>query len=177
MSEAQVGVTGLMGYHADSTASPKQGSHRLLRICSQPRQTPIVLSQFSHDFCIGEDLSLIFQKVVPDDGASLPQRYAAALRSFKPGRSKKVESLMEEILEKLSLLQANHYFQTAARSQDLDAALEQLSEVTSSLPDEAALVFSHSGRGAINANTGSGNQYNNNLSGDNNTQKNNYSKQ
>lgn len=125
-----------------------------------------------------EELSLIFQKVMPDDGASLPQRYAAALRSLKPGRGEKVEKLMEEILKKLQLLHTNRYFWEAARSEEeLNAAIEQLSKVTSSLPDNAAPSFLHSGRGAINANTGSGNQYNHNLSGDNNTQTNNYGTQ
>lgn len=125
-----------------------------------------------------EDLSLIFEKVMPDDGASLPQRYAAALRSLKPGRGKKVEKLMEEILEKLQLLHTNRYFWKAARSEeDLNAAISQLSKVTSSLPNDATSSFATFGRGALNANTGTGDQYNTNLSGDNNTQTNNYSKQ
>lgn len=117
-----------------------------------------------------EALKTIFEKVMSEDGAPWHQRYKAALRSLKPGRQEKVESLMREILEKLELLRTNDYFSTAVASADLKTAIEQLSLVASSLPDDAANSFASYGTGAINANTGSGKQYNNNQSGANASQ-------
>lgn len=95
-------------------------------------------------------------------------------QNAETGREKKVGSLMHEILDKLQLLHTNEYFHAAVQSADLKAAIDQLSEVESSLPDNSAKSVATYGSGAINVNTGSGKQYNNNLSGDDAQQTNTY---
>jgi hypothetical protein len=121
-----------------------------------------------------ENLQIIFEKVASADDASWLKRYKAAIRTLKYGRQEKVESLMKEILEKLDLLHKEDYFQNAAQSVDLKAAIKLLEEVDASLPEQSGRVFNHYGSGPQNTNTGTGTQNNNTMSGPNGTQNNNY---
>lgn len=111
----------------------------------------------------------IFERVVPGDDAGRRERYIKALQSAMPGKKKRVEELMKEILEKLQLLQTNQYFKDTARSQKLEQALEELAQVPSSLPVEES-GYTHSGSGSMNINPGSGTQYNYSQSGESNRQ-------
>lgn len=121
-----------------------------------------------------EDLQIIFEKVTSADDASWLKRYKAAIRTLKYGRQEKVESLMKDILEKLDLLHKEDYFQNAAQSVDLKAAIKLLEEVDASLPEQSGINFYNYGSGPQNSNTGTGTQNNNNISGSNGTQTNNY---
>lgn len=123
-----------------------------------------------------ESLKHIFDKVLPDDDASWLKRYRLALHTLKLGRKQKVEDLMKEILEKLSLLQTDHYFGTAIQSDNLQTAIQQLKKVSSSLPDDegnSGGTFNNSGSGPQNVSTGKSSQTNNTQSGGSgNTQNN-----
>lgn len=83
---------------------------------------------------------------------------------------------MQEILHNLSMLHTSDYFETAVAPADLEAAIDRLSKVVSSLPEDAAASYSSFGSGPINANTEIGSQYNNTLSGNNAQQMNHYGK-
>lgn len=108
-----------------------------------------------------EALKEIFEKVVPGDEAKWLERYKKAAKSLMPGRKKKVEELMKEILEKLQLLQTSRFFQAEIekRSQKLENRISQLSKLEPSLQEDSG-VFSHYGSGPQNVNTGTQNNYN-----------------
>jgi hypothetical protein len=95
-----------------------------------------------------KSLEEIFEKVLPGDDAGRAERYLKAARSLKPGRTEKVEDLMKGILKQLQMLQS---------------AVDRLSELGPSLPDDGKFV--HTGSGALYAHTGSGVQNNYNQSG------------
>jgi hypothetical protein len=86
-------------------------------------------------------LQEIFQKVVPDEDAGWAERYKKATRAALPGKKRKVEDLMKEILEKLQLLHTSRFFKSEneqkneKKSKELEAAISQLSELPSSLPE------------------------------------------
>jgi hypothetical protein len=105
-----------------------------------------------------EALGEIFEKVLPGDNADWLERYKKAARSLKPGREKKVEDLMTGILEQLQLLHASRFFKSELeeRAVDIKAAIDKLSELGPSLPDDDGR-FVHTGSGPLNAYTGSGN--------------------
>jgi len=105
-------------------------------------------------------LQKIFEAVLPSDGASWLERYRKALKTVLPGKERKVEELMEEILEKLQLLHTNGFFKASAKMDELKAALEDLASVSPSLPDEDGTGYMHSGSGSLNVNTGTGVQKN-----------------
>jgi hypothetical protein len=54
-------------------------------------------------------LQEIFQKVVEDDDTSWVERYKKATQAVMPGKKRKVEDLMKEILEKLHLLHIRRF--------------------------------------------------------------------
>ena len=81
---------------------------------------------------------------------------------------------MKDILEKLDLLHTEDYFQDAAQSVDLKAAIKLLEELDASLPEQGGITFNNSGNGPQNNNTGEGTQNNNTVSGNNSTQNNNF---
>lgn len=80
-------------------------------------------------------LQEIFQKVVPEDDASWVERYTKAARAVLPGKKRKVEDLMKEILEKLQLLHTSRFFKSEneqkneKKSKELETAISQLSEL------------------------------------------------
>lgn len=102
----------------------------------------------------------VFDRTIPAPGASRAERLkkAVGLRM----KSKKVKEDMEQVIKSMELLAQHQVFQDAAALQDIQAAIEQLGN----LPDEEDQPqFVHSGTGAINANTGSGQQHNYNNAG------------
>lgn len=104
-------------------------------------------------------LNEIFEKVVPGDQASRFDRYRKAVQAVMPDKKRKVEDLMKDILEKLQLLQSKQLFRDATRerSEELQEAIQQLSDLPPSLP-EGNSQYSHSGSGSMNINTSSGTQ-------------------
>jgi hypothetical protein len=116
-------------------------------------------------------LEEIFQKVLPGDDAGRAERYMKAARSLKPGRTEKVEDLMTGIFKQLQILQTSRFFKSELekRAGDIQSAVDRLSELGPSLPDEGKFV--HTGSGALYAHTGSGVQNNyNQSSGERNKQ-------
>ena len=109
----------------------------------------------------------IFEEVVPGDEAGRMERYLEALKTVSPKKQHKVESMMQEILEKLQLLHTHHYFQAAVDVSKIRAGIEELRKVESSNPaceDEDA-KYINSGSGPQNIHRGSGKQFNNTISG------------
>ena len=107
----------------------------------------------------------IFKKVLPGDDASRLQRYRKAVRTVLPGRKRKVEELMKEIMQKLQLLHEHHYFESAVDAAQLQVVIEQMSKLPPSLEEDENPQYTHSGSGSINVNPGSGVQRNYNHSG------------
>jgi Sec-independent protein translocase protein TatA len=107
----------------------------------------------------------IFEKVVPGNEANRVERYRKALKTVLPGKKRKVEGLMQEILEKLQLLHTHHYFNTAVDVSKIGAGIEELRTVESSDPDESDAKYVNSGSGPQNIHSGSGKQFNNTISG------------
>jgi Sec-independent protein translocase protein TatA len=107
----------------------------------------------------------IFEKVVPGNEANRVERYRKALKTVLPGKKRKVEGLMQEILEKLQLLHTHHYFNTAVDVSKIGAGIEELRIVESSDPDESDAKYVNSGSGPQNIHSGSGKQFNNTISG------------
>ena len=110
-------------------------------------------------------LQKIFEKVVPDDGASWVERYKKAAHAVMPGKKRKVEDLMKEILEKLQLLHTSRFFKSGneqkneKKSKELEIAISQLSELPSSLPENEG-QYNHYGPGGMFINPGLGTQHN-----------------
>ncbi|GAB7332860.1 hypothetical protein MBLNU13_g04578t1 [Cladosporium sp. NU13] len=65
-----------------------------------------------------KQLQEIFQKVVPDDDASWVERYKKAAHVVVPGKKRKVEDLMKEILEKLQLLHTSCFFKSESEQKN-----------------------------------------------------------
>ncbi|KAI6791304.1 hypothetical protein KC367_g8101 [Hortaea werneckii] len=117
-----------------------------------------------------KQLQQIFQKVVPEDDTSRVERYKKAARAVLPGKKRKVEDLMKNILEKLQLLHTSRFFKSENertnenRSKELDTAITQLSELSPSLRDNES-QYNHHGSGGIFIHPGNGTQNNYNQSG------------
>jgi hypothetical protein len=79
-------------------------------------------------------LKELVQKVVPKADASRTQRYWTALRTLDKGS--RVETLMKEILENLHLLADHGSFKVAKNFEELAAAIDKLSKIEPSAPDE-----------------------------------------
>jgi hypothetical protein len=115
-------------------------------------------------------LQEIFQKVVPEDDASWIERYKKAASAVMPGKKRKVEDLMKEILEKLQLLHTSRFFKSEneqkneKKSKELESAISQLSELPSSLPENEG-QYNHYGPGGMFINPGDGTQHNYSQSG------------
>lgn len=107
----------------------------------------------------------IFEEVVPGDDDGRVERYKKALKTVLPGKKHKVESLMQEILEKLQLLHTQHYFQAAVDISKIRAGIEELRKVESSNPEDDDARYVNSGSGPQNIHRGSGKQFNNTISG------------
>jgi hypothetical protein len=120
-----------------------------------------------------EALGEIFSKVLPVADAGWLERYKKAARSLKPGRENQVEDLMADILEQLQMLHTSRFFKSELekRAVDIEAAIDKLSELGPSLPDDDGR-FVHTGSGAQNVNTGRGVQNNYVQSGNNSKQYN-----
>jgi len=123
-------------------------------------------------------LQEIFQKVVPGEGAGWIERYKRAAHAVMPGKKRRVEDLMKEILEKLQLLHTSRFFRSEneqkdkTRSKELETAISQLSELPPSLP-EGESQYSHYGLGSMFIHPGVGTQQNYvQTGGSNNTQYN-----
>ncbi len=109
-----------------------------------------------------KDLRTVFDKAIPPDSAPWYERYRKAARAVRPGRTRKVESLMADILKNLQLLQGHHLFRNVATSKELQAALQDILSVARddpSLPDDPSTTIYSTGQGS-NFNTGSGTQKN-----------------
>lgn len=119
-----------------------------------------------------EALKEIFENVVPGDEAKWLERYKKAAKSLMPGKKKRVEELMKEMLEKLQLLQTSRFFQAEIekRFQKLQNGISQLSDLEPSLPEDDG-GFSHYGSGPQNVNTGDGIQHNYTQSGGSNNKQ------
>jgi len=111
---------------------------------------------------------------VPEDDAGWAERYTKAAYAVMPGKKRKVEDLMREILEKLQLLHTSRFFKSEnerkneKKSKELKTAISQLSELPSSLPEDEGR-YTHHGCGAIFINPGLGTQRNYNQSGGTNS--------
>ncbi|KAI6908016.1 hypothetical protein KC318_g4546 [Hortaea werneckii] len=115
-------------------------------------------------------LQEIFQKVIPGENANWVERYRKAVRALGPGKKRKVEDLMKDILEKLQLLHTSRFFKsgnekkTEDRSEELETAVAQLSELSSSLPENEG-QYNHYGAGGMFIHPGEGTQHNYSQSG------------
>jgi hypothetical protein len=115
-------------------------------------------------------LQEIFRKVVPEDDASWVERYKKVVRVVMPGKKRKVEDLMKDILEKLQLLHTSRFFKSEnnqkneKKSKELETAISQLSELSSSLPENEG-QYNHYGPGGMFINPGDGTQHNYSQSG------------
>ncbi|KAK5171186.1 uncharacterized protein LTR77_004330 [Saxophila tyrrhenica] len=107
-----------------------------------------------------KDLRTIFDKVISTDNVPSYERYSKAARAVKPGRTRKVESLMADILKNLQLLETHHLFKNVATAQELRSALGEMLKIEKeepSLPDDPSTTIYSTGQGS-NLNTGSGTQ-------------------
>ncbi|KAI6855497.1 hypothetical protein KC343_g109 [Hortaea werneckii] len=117
-----------------------------------------------------KQLQDIFQKVIPEDGSSWVERYKKAARAVLPGKKRKVEDLMKDILEKLQLLHTSRFFQSENAnknentSKELETAITQLSELSPSLPENEG-QYNHYGSGGMFIHPGGGTQHNYSQSG------------
>jgi hypothetical protein len=107
----------------------------------------------------------IFEEVVPGDADGRVERYKKALKTALPGKKHKVESLMQEILEKLQLLHTQHYFQAAIDVSKIRAGIEELRKIESSDSEDDDARYVNSGSGPQNIHRGNGKQFNNTISG------------
>jgi len=100
-------------------------------------------------------LDELFHKAIPADGASDVKRYWKAVKAY--GKGNEVENLMKGMLEDVQLLACEHGMRTATKAQQeqITQAIEEVSAVAPSVPDE---VFQDAGFSATNS--GSGTQYN-----------------
>ncbi|KAK5708941.1 hypothetical protein LTR17_020221 [Elasticomyces elasticus] len=116
-----------------------------------------------------QSLKDIFEEVISSPDANWLERYRKAVRANIHSKRRKVEDLMTDILRKLQLLHTNQFFKLVAdkRSQELEAAIQQLAELPPSLPDDDSR-YMHSGSGPMNINPGSGTMRNYNFSGGSN---------
>lgn len=105
-------------------------------------------------------LRAIFDKVVPGEKASRAERYQKAAQAVMPGKKRRVEELMKDMLEKLQLLHTNQFFRmaTESRARDLDGAIQRLATLPPSLPDGAAGRVDYHVAGSMNLNAGAGTQ-------------------
>lgn len=103
----------------------------------------------------------IFDKIIPAPDASRAERLKKAV-GIKT-KSKKVKEDMEAVVKSMELLAQHQIFQDAVALQEIKTAVEQLENLPDD--DENPPQFVHSGAGAINANTGLGQQQNYNNSG------------
>jgi hypothetical protein len=94
-----------------------------------------------------ETLETIFKKVLPGEKASLMQRYKSAARTAKPGRKQKVEDLMKDILGKLQLLDSREAYKAAISVSKIEAAINELTDMQSSLPDDDRATYENYGSG------------------------------
>ena len=110
-----------------------------------------------------QKLEKLFQNVIPVDGASRVERYISAVKAL--GKGNRVETLMKEMLEDLTLLAIKHGMvtETDRREKELVKAIEELAALPPSLSeratDEPAFIATHYGSGAINQ--AQGDQFNN----------------
>ncbi|WAO94398.1 Pfs, NACHT, and ankyrin domain-containingprotein [Fusarium falciforme] len=94
-----------------------------------------------------EELKDIFDAVSASDNASRFERYRVAVRRF--GKGSLVETLAQELMEEVRLLGTNRAVQAATEAQaaELLKAIEELSSMEPSLPDEKSVSQHHSGSG------------------------------
>ncbi|KAI6826752.1 hypothetical protein KC340_g13819 [Hortaea werneckii] len=115
-------------------------------------------------------LQEIFQRVIPGENANRVDRYRKAVRALGPGKKRKVEDLMKDIIEKLQLLHTSRFFKSENekknedRSKELETAISQLSELSSSLPENEG-QYNHYGAGGMFIHPGEGTQQNYSQSG------------
>jgi alkaline phosphatase len=115
-------------------------------------------------------LQELFAKVMPEEGDSRWDRYVKAARTI--GKGGHVETLVGGILDDLQLLTTRFPEVTTARGREqLAKAVEDVSHMEPSLPDdfEQMPAFVHYGSGAQNNNTGGGIQHNNSGTGNQNS--------
>jgi hypothetical protein len=98
---------------------------------------------------------MLFHKAIPGEGASRLTRYYKAVKSY--GKGNEVETLMKKMLEDVQLLACEHGLKTVTKAQkdEIAQAIEEVSEVTPSVPDDDATQ-----PGLLATNTGSGTQNN-----------------
>lgn len=101
------------------------------------------------------DVRSMFEKIIPAADASRADRMkkAVGLRT----KINKAKESMEEIMKDTELLANHQYFCDALVLQDIQNAVEQLSNLPK---DEGRLQLTHSGAGSIHTNHGAGVQHN-----------------
>lgn len=115
-------------------------------------------------------LQELFVKVMPEEGDSRWDRYVKAARTI--GKGGRVETLVGGVLDDLQLLPTRFPEVATARGKEqLVKAVEEVSSMEPSLPDdfEQMPAYVQYGSGAQNNNTGSGIQYNNSGTGNQNS--------
>ncbi|OAP54477.1 hypothetical protein AYL99_11578 [Fonsecaea erecta] len=111
-----------------------------------------------------QKLNALFQKVAPQEEDSRADRYLKAVRNL--GKGGRVEVLMKGILEDMQLLAGNGVVKLASEAQlrDLKAAIEEISALKPSIPDEefpdSSNVFNQYGAGHMFNAIGGKNLYN-----------------
>ncbi|CAN9468043.1 unnamed protein product [Alternaria alternata] len=99
-------------------------------------------------------LDMLFHKAIPGEGVSRLRRYYTAVKSY--GKGNEVETLMKKMLEDVQLLACEHGMKTVTKAQkdEIAQAIEEVSEVTPSVPDDDAnqsgLVATNTGKGTQN---------------------------
>ena len=112
-------------------------------------------------------LELLFQKVVPADGASRAERYRLAAKSL--GKGHRVETLMKEMLEDVQLLAINHSMAavTDTHLKDVDDAIKEVAALPPSIPEHPieGTGFTAVPSGSVSINQAQRDQFNNPGSG------------
>ncbi|CAI7601620.1 unnamed protein product [Penicillium manginii] len=94
-----------------------------------------------------ERLQEIFNAVAPSEPPSKRDRYRAIVRGW--GKGQMVEVLAKEMLDDVRLLAEKHAVGAASETQieQLQKAIEEISKLSPSLPNEGSVTQSHSGSG------------------------------
>ena len=102
-----------------------------------------------------KELKGLFDKVIPEDGASRLTRYYKAVKAL--GKGNEVEKLMRGMLVDVQLLACEHGMKiaTPAQQDQIAEAIREVEAVSPSVPEQ---VFHEAG--FTNTNSGSGTQYN-----------------
>ncbi|KAJ5161709.1 hypothetical protein N7492_007101 [Penicillium capsulatum] len=110
----------------------------------------------------------IFERIIPGPRDTWTKRYLKVLRRL--GKGNKVEELMLRLTEDVQLIVNHDAIRSANQPQkvELEAIIDEMKSVTSSVPDEESSAMNSSSAGGpqtTNVNNGTGKQYNNSGNG------------